>query len=37
MMEKAIETWERDRLRELAKQQLSYARSEVNQERIRQW
>ena len=37
MMKKAIETWERDRLRELAKRQLSYARSEVNQERIRQW
>lgn len=32
-----IETWERDRLRELAKNQLDYAESERNRERVQQW
>lgn len=36
-METIIETWERDWLRELAKKQLDYARSERNQKRIQQW
>ncbi len=36
-MDSKIEAWERGRLRELAKKQLDYARSERNQERIQQW
>ena len=36
-MKKTIETWERDRLRELAKTQLEIANSEKNQKRTKMW
>ena len=32
-----VQKWERERLRELARKQLEYAKSELNQKRIKEW
>lgn len=36
-MSNTVQKWERERLRELARKQLEYAESELNQARIREW
>ena len=36
-MSDTVQKWERERLRELARKQLEYAKSELNQKRIKEW